>query len=63
VGGLDSLTGGGGLNSSSSAASGDSSTGANSIKVGGFNPPMLQGNNSMLFAGVVVVGLLVWLKK
>jgi len=63
MGGLDGGAGGISPDFSSSAASGDATTGANSITVGGFNPPMLQGKNSMLLAGVAVVALFVWFKK
>lgn len=59
--GLSFLSGGGGYSASSSAKSsvGPTSSGAGSVNVGGFNPPSLSHNSTVLILGAVVVAFLV----
>lgn len=69
MGGMSSLTGGGGMSSSSSASgrSGDAGSGSGSVNVGGFNVPAMPGGMPaqtwVMLAGIGVIGLYLMTKR
>ena len=64
MGGLTSLTGGGGMSAGSSATNGDFGADS-SYKVGNMNFGMGGSNNNqlMILGGIALVALLLWKKK